>query len=914
MALKNFFMLRVPKSVAITNPRINCLFYVLFVTMFTVCVWNFSATKPWSAQVPLSTRTTVEVSAGSGPQSSQLNSSSHIMCPSERSVDAADAQINAWSNLSVTTKMQRARALFPQASWLEGNPPPLQVSSTCLFLCNATVDPTRCMSLLSYKDQKHSSQVALWSARHTLRSSGPFVDSFVYLGLMGATFRIRYSWTIEHLVPTLSAYFFNPANSGDETMTQTVLINNKGVPGKKFPPGSDATLTLKELLVAAQGLPKRLLGGTELAWEVFRDGLELNVDVLCFNNDRELAAGVGHTDAEGDWNLGASIGAPVCALRVRYMRCCASFSAPEMTAAGSVTIKRAVVVRATTTTTRMVYLSASELMIALSSYLILLLIPGKVIRWFMLTCLGQLSRLYQRVIIQSFDIQREAATMAVMLMANSVSFLELSDCFTGQNKFPGISRARMKERLRAALQQRPEISDDELSAFVATCFENLRWGMGDQLDIRKSLRKSLQGDQHEEDQDEDAIDIDTFNVHCSMDNAIDLQAAVDLFDQDRRRWPLELLFTPARLHSWSQRFQRARTPDESQDEAPDDDKSVHDAKNNVNAFFDEEFAKQADVPRLDPGSVVALEQHGINVLSKKSNDFTRKRRLTLEDKKTYDLDHKTEFHNLRAIVVDLLRREMDRDKAVRSQTETIEMLKTQTSELEVEIRNSATALYNLQQEGDLRYTQGEETVSNVEKNLVTRFLELDRGLNDRLTAALSNNGFPVRESSNPGPDSQTTAQQGIQLAEVTDRLAMLDAEVKHQNILINEALKKTDSRLASLEAIVAMPVTEVDGHAMSRSSKPFSLRGAAEVGNPASAFPQLQGDKLSDLQRVAAVAKSSEEKKAVGLKRTTETANPDAAVPHLPIDRLPDMQHVATAAKIRNPNACTPRGAGWFCS
>jgi len=140
--------------------------------------------------------------------------------------------------------------------------------------------------------------------------------------------------------------------------------------------------------------------------------------------------------------------------------------------------------------------------------------------------------------------------MAVLLMSNSVAFLELSDATYGGH--PAISKARLAERLRHVLQQRRHILDDgELSAFVSCCFQNLKEGNGD----RKALQQILswgrysQADDDRDDESGNILDIDTFNLHCSYDSAIDLDAAVQIFDRDRRRGPLERLFTPGGVHT-----------------------------------------------------------------------------------------------------------------------------------------------------------------------------------------------------------------------------------------------------------------------------------------------------------------------------------------------------------------------------
>lgn len=857
--MQNWYLLTVPKSVAITNPRLNCLFYVLFLGTFSICLLDFIVSKQWSAKVQLRTRTLLEFAAESGPSTTLLNITGHSMCPPSKNVEAAETLLGEWSNLSVVEKRQRAKALWAPVHWLKGGTLLLQASSTCLPMCSGKADPAHCLSPLTFMDQRDSSHAAVWSSKHVLRSDGPFVHTYVGLSVLSTSLVVRYSYQLERAVPSLSQYVLNPVTSGDHTMTRTVLLDSRGVPGKRFPSGAEVKLTLKELLNAAQNLPQQLLQGTEPAWEVFRDGLELNVEVQCYNDDTELSsAGVDQSGNDAEWTLGATSKLPVCVLQVKFVRCCSTFAAPEVTAEGNVVMSRGVLVQASTSTTVMWLPSSSRLLLSFTSILVLLQVPLKVVRWFMLTFLGQLSQIYKRVIIEQFDIQKEAATMAVNLMSNSVSFLELSDCVTGKQEFPAVSRSRMEERLRAALQQQHHVlNDSEISAFVSCCFESLQLGVGDRLAIGRepdistiSTPSSCKGGEVAE----DVIDIDTFNMHCSTGNAVDLRAAVEFFDQDRYRCPLEWLFTPQRLEQALQKVKNANQPLQQETPRKPD-------------FFEEMQRQQSDVP-LDPVSVLDLLEHGITILKPLSGEYASKSKPSLEEKKTVHDHQRNSFQRLCTIVLDLMQRERDHTQAMKLQASEIETLRSEmetsrncTSNLEAQLHKADVALQRL---GLAENIKGEH-LQKLQEKLVERIEELESSINDRLSTALSNNGLLSREvtgQSNPGVHAPTQSEQAIRLEELADRLAMFEVELNHSvlsakkacQLLADELHKEGqcrhsfECRLANLEATVRMePETPIVGKLTSHNSQARSAstgqQGAFQGMNRLPSRPSwMEGD------------------------------------------------------------------------
>lgn len=73
------------------------------------------------------------------------------------------------------------------------------------------------------------------------------------------------------------------------------------------------------------------------------------------------------------------------------------------------------------------YWSFEQILLHISSMLILCQLPWKVCFLVAIHCLGDLSRLYKRAIIQPFDIVKDSVTMAVNLIASHACFSLVAD-------------------------------------------------------------------------------------------------------------------------------------------------------------------------------------------------------------------------------------------------------------------------------------------------------------------------------------------------------------------------------------------------------------------------------------------------------------------------------------------------------
>merc|ERR1711933_320701 len=97
------------------------------------------------------------------------------------------------------------------------------------------------------------------------------------------------------------------------------------------------------------------------------------------------------------------------------------------------------------------------------------------------------SKIYERAICESFSMPAEISGITTRLMAAGVSFVGLAD-----HGFMGISKARLRERMKATLRRQEEtLSGDEIEHFVDFVFQDLNDAEASNNSLLDMFPKSL---------------------------------------------------------------------------------------------------------------------------------------------------------------------------------------------------------------------------------------------------------------------------------------------------------------------------------------------------------------------------------------------------------------------------------------
>jgi len=105
------------------------------------------------------------------------------------------------------------------------------------------------------------------------------------------------------------------------------------------------------------------------------------------------------------------------------------------------------------------------------SSVVLLSLPKMVLFFFVVTCLGHLSKIYRRATVEQFSISQQCGGLTTRLLANSSAFGEITDTNADGG---GITRNRMKMQLKHVFRKRTKsVDQQEIDCMTDFCFRNI---------------------------------------------------------------------------------------------------------------------------------------------------------------------------------------------------------------------------------------------------------------------------------------------------------------------------------------------------------------------------------------------------------------------------------------------------------
>jgi len=178
----------------------------------------------------------------------------------------------------------------------------------------------------------------------------------------------------------------------------------------------------------------------------------------------------------------------------------------------------------------------------LISLLVVIRIPKLLLRFFITSCLGPLSTMYSRSLLEDFDVVRECGRSILRMVRDSAAFVELAD----QTDDYSMSKDRVAERLKVIfMNQTCKIPPHRVKGLVNLACIGARLEsstihhMKQDLGLRRLTPDAKQC----------TINVDSFCTACSSPTACDFQSIAELVDDARQKSVLERIFTPVRLHN-----------------------------------------------------------------------------------------------------------------------------------------------------------------------------------------------------------------------------------------------------------------------------------------------------------------------------------------------------------------------------
>jgi len=524
--------LKVAREVKIDNPRLVACYWLLTLIAVIAIAIRWFVLLSHTATLPILVSTHVTVNQASFKNMISLNLTSVHLCQ----------ESDAW--------------LMPQA--------------TCRKMCHFDQRENDCRAPYNVVQQIDSQNifVAASFSEQKLLEHGSRVeplgapdlgDTDVLPALKEFSMHLEYfleiqgtaSWPLERI------------QRGQSSLEQmTVILDSESKPWKAIPPGQAISLHFADLPVVTAGLPQDLVQAPHrLLKAAAEQGGLIEIVTNCYGNTRDAAYSTTRSytafSVYDDFaELVGTYSGSICLISAKWMgerHRLVSYQGGSMKLSQGMKFRS----RDGGGFWRVTDLEVS--LMSITSAIILLFLPRRIMRAFALTSLGHLSNIYRNALEENFDVRRECADIAVRLMSHSLAFSRLTD-----KAAPNIIRKeQMFKQLKYILQNHEhEIDNEELHRMVSFCFSTAALnksftGAFDEIrSTFKRLRKNLAraggmkwrlASEKAAPSTSDSMSIDSFMVAATSNEKINFDSIKRLFDKDRYVFCLEKWFTPSEL-------------------------------------------------------------------------------------------------------------------------------------------------------------------------------------------------------------------------------------------------------------------------------------------------------------------------------------------------------------------------------
>jgi hypothetical protein len=111
------------------------------------------------------------------------------------------------------------------------------------------------------------------------------------------------------------------------------------------------------------------------------------------------------------------------------------------------------------------YFQLASLFMSITVFIVWIRMPGFLVFYFAVTCLGKLSEIYTRFCYQDLNLNNEFNGVSARLLKRSHGFSDLHDLVLGAERVKAISLATVKKRMFLILQGRKELDEQEREFF-----------------------------------------------------------------------------------------------------------------------------------------------------------------------------------------------------------------------------------------------------------------------------------------------------------------------------------------------------------------------------------------------------------------------------------------------------------------
>jgi hypothetical protein len=178
----------------------------------------------------------------------------------------------------------------------------------------------------------------------------------------------------------------------------------------------------------------------------------------------------------------------------------------------------------------------------ISIFLIWSQIPTAIVYFFVITLLGNLSKVYHHIIHQSLNINEILTGLGSRLIAHSSSFLDLQE-------EDALNRKNLLDRFLGIFRHSEDLDDEEVKKFVDFVYNHMV----------KATRQPNHAEQH-------GVPLHAYLTACTSNEPVNLSMLEQIFDSDRRLKPMEYIFNDEVLANLRREGKALKASGEAPDE------------------------------------------------------------------------------------------------------------------------------------------------------------------------------------------------------------------------------------------------------------------------------------------------------------------------------------------------------------
>eukprot|EP00930_Biecheleria_cincta_P042646 TRINITY_DN29340_c0_g1_i1.p1 TRINITY_DN29340_c0_g1~~TRINITY_DN29340_c0_g1_i1.p1 ORF type:complete len:743 (+),score=116.69 TRINITY_DN29340_c0_g1_i1:25-2253(+) len=443
--------LTLPKEVSIKNERLNYMYYGMYIPVLAYAVFTFYSGRSYTETIPNQPCLKLEQTfANFDIASFNKSVPQHLqnMC---NAMTVTDEDCQAGGSLAEMCMMMEKQVMTYNKAF--GSLACKQVCSRDLPLeshCFVNFDALFAQGAFGYSVTLYESVVA--NFRYAKQF---YMDVKVNtLQVIFAEINLTYSFKLTRSVPWFFGAERQVRTVGTGSHAITLIINHDRSVRNVYQPGEEIVKNVLEISEMA---------GDPLTFEAGRSGRQIQASVNCFTDTADmppLTWGDQKVMSPSQWT-------PVCIIEAELV----GKSTLEQVSINSThyKMKTSWKLEAVPGSSYSRIFSTSAIITMLISIVVLMGLPVKIIKLFMLNFLGTISILYKRLFLQAFSIDASMQQMITRMIGSGPAYAQLLD----KPGSEAVSKQRFEEELGKIFSCRGHpLGSMQLDSLVKLCFDH----------------------------------------------------------------------------------------------------------------------------------------------------------------------------------------------------------------------------------------------------------------------------------------------------------------------------------------------------------------------------------------------------------------------------------------------------------